>query len=173
VRRRRNEAASGAESLSVDPRFSVRFRPRELLAIKHVAKLLDIDTSQAIREAVDLYVVLFGPWPGFVFRENRTFTIQLVNKPALDLLGYTFEELLGASMIEVYAPAVRERVDIVKEFNSEGGIRGSRVRVQKKTGETLPMILYSRREHRAAGGPVVIALWLTEAEAERWLGEPA
>jgi PAS domain S-box-containing protein len=164
---------AAADGPAVDPRFSVRFRPRELLAIKHVAKLLDIDTSQAIREAVDLYVVLFGPWPGFVFRENRTFTIQFVNQPALDLLGYSFEELFGTSMIDAYAPEMRERLDIVKEFMSEGGVRGIPIRVRKKSGESAPMVLYSRREHRAAGGPVVIALWLTEAEAERWYREPA
>ena len=63
----------------LDPRATVRFEPELYQALKEVAQYRDLNTASAIREGVTLYVTLFGPWPGFVFRENRNFTIQFVN----------------------------------------------------------------------------------------------
>jgi PAS domain S-box-containing protein len=127
--------------------------------IRAVAKYRGMTTASAMREAIGYYVTLFGPWPAFVFRENRAFTIQFANQAALDLLGYKLEELFGQSMCEIYDEYTQERVEIRSNFMQAGGVRNVPVGIRKKSGETRPMRLFAQREVKPLGIPRIYAAW--------------
>jgi PAS domain S-box-containing protein len=143
----------------VHPRATIRFDRDLYQAIRRVAQHRGLNTAAAIRESVICYATLFGPRPGFVFRENRAFTIQFANAPALDLLGYRLEELVGRSMRDVYDEPTQHQSEITSEMMQTGGVRNALVGVRKKSGETLPMRLFAEREVRAARIPRIYASW--------------
>jgi PAS domain S-box-containing protein len=137
-------------------------------ALRVVAVRRKITPTVAVRQAVELYTTLYGPWPALIFTKDREFTIRFANRAALAHLGYSFVELFGHSMFDVYTPEMRSRLEIVAEFTANERVRGIKVETLRSSGEIVPMILWAHLDRDLTDVSLIMASWVTPEEAEDW-----
>jgi PAS domain S-box-containing protein len=108
--------------------------------------------ERAIREAEDRYHTLFNLTQDAVYLTARDGSICDVNEAALDLLGYTREELIGLQARQLYAELPDTRLFQVS-VEENGFVRDLAVRLRAKDGLLLSGLLTV--SPRRSGGEAV------------------
>lgn len=90
-------------------------------------------TEKALRDSENRYRSLFEQSRDAIFMTDPDGEIAELNRAALELTGYEVDELIGRSVLDLYAePADRERFR--QEIESRGHLRDFEVRLRRKDG---------------------------------------
>ena len=135
--------------LGVHSRTPRRFEPREAEFLQAAANMLSAALARcaahaASQESERRYRVLFeaSPEPMFVF-DRASLAILAVNRRMVEQYGWTREELLAMSILELRPP--EERAQIVEDVRTTLGTRGwKRRRYWRKGGEVLDIEVTAR-----------------------------
>ena len=152
-------------------RFSLRFSKHVMTALRVTSSKLELSPTATIRQAVNKYLMLFGPWPGFVVAENESYNVLVANQAALDHLGYTRSQVVGRSMMALYTPLTRNRLEILNELTSTNLVRAVKVDTLNSAGESASMLLWAHRDLELTNEPTVWATWVPPDEAALWWPE--
>ncbi len=107
----------------------------------------------ALRESERKYRALFEESRDAIYITARGGTFLDVNQAALDLFGYTREEMIGLNAQDIYVtPSDRERYQ--REIERKGSVRDYEVRFRKKDGTAMDCLL-TGNVRRAADGAVL------------------
>ncbi len=98
--------------------------------------------EQALRESEEKYRTLFEDSRDAIYMTARDGRFMDVNQAALDLFGYTREEMLGLDFREIYVnPEDRSRFQ--EEIEEKGSVRDYGMRFRKKDGAEMDCMVTS------------------------------
>jgi diguanylate cyclase (GGDEF)-like protein/PAS domain S-box-containing protein len=99
-------------------------------------------TEEAIRESEERYRTLFEESREAIYITSRDGKFIDFNQSALDLLGYTTEEMIGLDVLQIYSnPNDRSRFQ--QEIEQKGSVREYEVKFRKKDGNEINCLLAS------------------------------
>ena len=106
--------------------------------------------EQALTDSEERYRSLFKQSRDAIYMTGREGEIMELNQAALDLLGYTADDLIGRDVQEVYADAA-DRVRFQEAIEEEGHVRDFEVRLRRKGGTELWCLVSSWIRQDASG----------------------
>jgi PAS domain S-box-containing protein len=148
---RRRDGTSFPVEVAVAPR-RIGDRTYTLVVARESRQHRQIE--RAIREAEDRYHTLFNLTQDAVYLTARDGSISEVNEAALDLLGYTRQELIGLQARQLYAELPDTRLFQVS-VEENGFVRDLAVRLRAKDGALISGLLTvspRRSSGEAVGG---------------------
>jgi two-component system, cell cycle sensor histidine kinase and response regulator CckA len=95
---------------------------------------------QALQESEEKYRTLFEDSRDAIYMTTRDGWFMDVNQAALDLFGYTREEMLGLDLREIYVD-LEDRPRFQKEIEGKGSVRDYGMRFQKKDGTEMDCLV--------------------------------
>jgi len=134
---RRRDGTSFPVEVAVAPR-RIGNRTYTLVVARESRQRRQVE--RAIREAEDRYHTLFNLTQDAVYLTARDGSISDVNEAALDLLGYTREELIGLQARQLYAELPDTRLFQVS-VEENGFVRDLAVRLRAKDGALIGGLL--------------------------------
>jgi len=98
------------------------------------------EAEEALRESEERYRSLFEESQEAIFITDQKGEFVEVNKAALDLFGYTREEISKASFKELYVDP-KDRVRFQREAKAKGCVKDFEVNLKKKDGTVMTCLL--------------------------------
>ena len=108
---------------------------------------------EALRESEERYRGLFEESRDPITMATRDARFVDVNRAALDLFGYTEQEMLGLSSVELYANPEDRRL-FQQEIERQGFVKDHEVTLQKKDGTEITC-LFSATVRRGSDGSIL------------------
>jgi len=94
------------------------------------------DLKKELSKSHDLFFeIIENNSIGMIFTDMETKTFQYVNNSFLSNFGYTYDEVIGKTLLELNLIAPISRVSFMKLLETDGNLRSSEVLVCKKNGE--------------------------------------
>ena len=109
--------------------------------------------EEELEESSTRYRSLFDESPDAIVVTDREGRIVDANKAALDLFGYSKEEISQASFKEFYVDP-KDGVRFQQEADTKGSVRDFEVTLKKKDGVVMTCILFVTARHGNGGGIV-------------------
>jgi diguanylate cyclase (GGDEF)-like protein/PAS domain S-box-containing protein len=98
--------------------------------------------EEALRESEERYRTIFEDSREAIYVSSREGKFIDINQSALDLFGYTREEIMGLDVLQIYAnPDDRSRFQ--QEIEQKGSVRNYEVKFKKKNGSEMNCLLTS------------------------------
>jgi len=126
-------------------------------------------TLRALRESEERYRDLYEEAPIAYFTVAEDGKIQQANRRAVELLGYSLEELIGRPMLDLYAdtPAGKEKAqEVFSRFHAGAEIRSEELELRRADGRSV-WISLSMRPIRDEEGRVLVSRSMAEDITER------
>ena len=92
--------------------------------------------EESLRESEERYSVLFEESRDAIYITSREGEIVNVNQSALDLFGFTKDEIMGLNAAKLY-PHPRDRILFQQKIEQNGYVRDYEVKLQKKDGTKM------------------------------------
>ncbi len=124
-------------------------------------------TEEALRESEERFSKSFKNNPAFLtIVHMRTYKVLEVNDAWTRVFGYTHEEAMGRTIVElgIYDEATYHK--IMEEANTKGSIREIEVNIRSRTGEDK-VVLVSREVLEIMGEPYLLAMGIDITERKR------
>jgi diguanylate cyclase (GGDEF)-like protein/PAS domain S-box-containing protein len=97
-------------------------------------------TAEALRESEERYRTIFEDSREAIYMSSREGKFIDFNQSALDLFGFTREEMTGLDVLQIYVdPADRYRFQ--QEIEQKGSVRNYEVKFRKKDGKEMDCLL--------------------------------
>ncbi len=133
-------------------------------------RLLDHDRS--LKESEKKYRTLFEESKDVIFFSTFNGSFVDINKAGLDLFGFVSkEELLGISIGNDLYVNSRDREEVLRLITSQGFIKDYEVRMKRKNGEPIIVLMTATAVRDEAGGKTDFRGILRDVTSERKLEE--
>jgi diguanylate cyclase (GGDEF)-like protein/PAS domain S-box-containing protein len=99
-------------------------------------------TAEALRESEERYRTIFEDSREAIYISSREGKFIDFNQSALDLLGFTREEMTGLDILQIYVDPA-DRYKFQQEIEQNGSVRNYEVKFQKKDGKEINCLLTS------------------------------
>ncbi len=111
-------------------------------------------------------IVRTSPAGIFVTREADGLFVE-ANEAYLQLIGYTADEVIGHSALDlnIYVD-IEDRKKVIDTLRQHGHIENSEIRFRRKNGQIVDM-LYSARSFKRAGEPCILGVLMDISELKR------
>ena len=117
-------------------------RAEDLEQILKVNEQLKKESIIALRESEEKYRTLFEDSRDAIYMTTRDGSFIDVNESALDLFGYTREEMIGMNAKQTYVNP-EDRRQFQQEVEEKGSVRHYEVKLRKKDGAEIYCLLTS------------------------------
>jgi PAS domain S-box-containing protein len=160
--------------------FAMYFRaprspsPRDLHMVEQITHLAGIAIQRKLdedklRDSEDQWRAVFENNPIMLFVVDAARTVVSVNPSGAEQLGYTVDELIGRSVLDVFYPADREAVQhqVAACFERLGQASSWELRKVRKDGTILYVRETARAMRRAGRDPVILVVCEDVTERKR------
>jgi PAS domain S-box-containing protein/putative nucleotidyltransferase with HDIG domain len=119
------------------------FEKKELYTTIEIA-LYKYNMERTLIESEKKYRTLFEDSGDAMYISNKDGRFIDVNQSALDLFGYTREEILKLNIRDLYQN-IEDRTGITEEIEKQGQIRSYEINFKTKSGKVIPCLLTSTK----------------------------
>jgi PAS domain S-box-containing protein len=160
--------------------FAMYFRaprspsPRDLHMVEQITHLAGIAIQRKLdedklRDSEDQWRAVFENNPIMLFVVDAARTVVSVNPSGAEQLGYTVDELIGRSVLDVFYPADREAVQhqVAACFERLGQASSWELRKVRKDGTILYVRETARAMRRGGRDPVILVVCEDVTERKR------
>lgn len=119
------------------------FEKKELYTTIEIA-LYKYNMERTLRENEKKYRTLFEDSGDAMYISNAEGKFIDVNQSALELFGYTKNEMLNVNIKDLYEN-IGHRKDIIKEIERHGQVRSYEINFRAKSGKIIPCLLTSTK----------------------------
>ena len=113
--------------------------------------------EKKLRASEDRYRDLYESAPCAYFTSQMNGRIMSVNSTAIQLLGYSKEDLIGSSILDLYAPTPNGRekaLELLRQTKEGKEIHGEELEIQRADGQRLWISLSVRLIRDSAQNPI-------------------
>ena len=137
-------------NIAVDPLLD---KDNSLIGAIHImSDITDrVRAEQTLRESEERYRTLFEESRDAIYMTTREGVVVDVNQAALELFGYTREEMIGMDVRETYVHP-EDRTRFQQEIEQKGSVRDYEVELFKKDGREMDCLLASTVRRTRDGG---------------------
>ncbi len=114
-----------------------------------------LNQQQALLESEKKFRNIFESFQDLYFRAHINGTIELISPSVESLTGYDMDELIGSSVLDVYAdPGDRDR--LMKILLKTGKVSNYELKLKKKDGEVVTCSLNAQMIYGGSSKPVAV-----------------
>jgi PAS domain S-box-containing protein len=119
----------------------------EILLLEELAEnissaLAKIKAERALQESEEKYRVTFNTSPDLFYRVSPEGKILECNDTAIEVLGYSRQELIGMPLFEIYTEDSKSHAEeCFKEWKKTGKLRNKELKISTKDGKKIDIEL--------------------------------
>ena len=110
-------------------------------------------TEEALRNSEEKYRILFEDARDAVFISSKEGKFIDINQSAIDLFGYSKNELLGLEINSIYSDSA-DRAIFQQEIESAGSVKDYEIQLKRKNGEIFDCLI-TATTRKDAGGRII------------------